>query len=333
MAIRHIVAADIGGTNALVELLAEAEGNCETVDTHLFRSQAFASPEALLEEFFRRPAIRGIAARIEGACLSVAGHVHDGVSTLTNLGWLVDAAALGARFRIPRFEVINDFAANAAAIPTLGDADLLTLQRGEPDPHGNRVVVGAGTGLGCSFLTWREGKHRMHGSEAGHIDFAATDAEQDALLAYLRGALGRVSYERIVSGSGLPRILSFLEASGAGNPSPQLLEAIKHGDAPAVIAEYGLGKRDPLAVRTLEMFVSIYGAFAGNLALATLASGGVYIAGGVARRNARQFEEGGFIRAFSDKGRFSALLRRYPVHLVTDPRLGVRGAVAHLLAD
>jgi glucokinase len=333
MAVRYIIAADIGGTNALVELFAEQDGICDTVDSHLFASQAFVTPEALLEEFLKRPAARDIAGRIEAACLSVAGHVENGVSTLTNLGWLVDAAALGARFKIPRFEVINDFAANAAAVPTLGADQLLTLQRGEPDLRGNRLIVGAGTGLGCSFLTWHEGRYAVHGTEAGHIDLAANDVEQDALLAYLRGAFGRVSYERVLSGSGLPRILGFLEATGTGTASADMAEAIRHADAPAVIAQYALGKRDPLAVRTLEMFVSIYGAFAGNLALATLASGGVYIAGGIARRNASAFTEGGFIRAFTNKGRFSALLRRYPVHVVIDARLGVRGAVAYLLQN
>jgi glucokinase len=260
----------------------------------------------------------------------VAGHVEGGVSLLTNLKWRVDAAALGARFAIPRFEIINDFAAVAAAVPGLRGDDLLTLQEGEQDPHGNCLVVGAGTGLGCSFLTWHQDRYVAHGTEAGHIDFAATDPEQDALLVYLRATLkGRVSYERVVSGGGLPRILGFLEHSG-GTPSQALRDAITSDNAPAVIAEFGLGKLDPLAVRALEMFVSAYGAFAGNLALATLASGGVYIAGGVARRNARQFQEGGFIRAFTHKGRFSPLLARYPVHLIMDPRVGVRGALAHL---
>jgi glucokinase len=333
MGTRHLLAADIGGTNALVELVAEREGRCETLDAHLFASGTLASAEALLEEFLNRPTARSLAPRVDAACLSVAGAVQHGVSTMTNLGWRVDAAALGARFGIARFEVINDFAAVGAAIATLGDEHLITLQRGEPDARGNRVVVGAGTGLGCGLLTPQEGGYVVHGSEAGHSDFAPTDADQDALLVYLRGIFGRVSYERVVSGPGLPRILAFLQESGAGTPSPQLLEALQGEHPAAVIAEFGAANLDPLAARAFDMFITIYGAFVGNMALAALASGGVYIAGGVARRNARKFQEGGFMRAFVDKGRFSALLGRYPVHLVNDHRVGVRGAVAHLLQN
>lgn len=325
---RNYLVADIGGTNALVELITDSDGACVTAHAQLSSSAAFAGVEGLIEDFLHHLAVGERGPQIDAACLSVAGPVRNNATTLTNLGWRVDGGALAARFGIPHCTLINDFAAVGAGIAALGDEDLITLQRGEPEPHGNRLVVGAGTGLGVGFQTWQNDGYTVHASEAGHVDFAPTDAMQDALLSYLRRSFNRVSYERVVSGPGLPRILSFLEDAGAGIPSNELLEAMKREDAAAAIAKFGSKKLDPLAARAFDMFVEIYGAFVGNMALAILASGGIYIAGGVARRNARKFTEGGFIRAFGRKGRFSELLSRYPVYLVVDSRVGLKGALA-----
>jgi glucokinase len=188
-------------------------------------------------------------------------------------------------------------------------------------------VVGAGTGLGVCVLTWQGDGYAVHASEGGHADFAPVNATQDALLTSLRKAFGRVSYERVVSGPGLLRIFSFLQDSGAGLPSKQLLEAMQRQDAAASISEFAINKLDPLAVRALDLFIEVYGAFAGNMALSTLARGGVYIAGGIARQIANKLNDGSFVRAFIDRGRFSDFLRRFPVYVVTDPRIGLKGAL------
>jgi glucokinase len=321
---------DIGGTHSLLELFAAQDGGWRSVHARDFRSGAYASFEALLNDFFAQTAQP--ADGVEAACFSVAGPVEGGVSALTNLDWRIDAAALGAHYRIPEVRLLNDFAAVGHGIGTLGEHDVVTLQRGVPQPRGTRLVVGAGTGLGVCVLHWQGDGYAVHASEAGHADFAPLDAAQDALLADLRGAFGRVSYERVVSGPGLLRIFSHLQGAGAGLPSRALLDAMQKQDEAAAISAFGVDRRDPLAVRALDAFIAVYGAFAGNMALTTLARGGVYIAGGIARQIAAKMADGGFLRAFTDKGRFEDLLRRYPLHIVTDPKIGIKGALNSLRA-
>lgn len=326
---RYVVAGDIGGTHSLVELFEQREGitaaaplcACE------YLSADYASFDALLDAVLARPDAAAARGALEAACFSVAGPVEGNSTRLTNLDWTLDGAALGARFAIPEVTLVNDFAAIGHGIAALGEHDLTTLQRGAAQPHGTLAIVGAGTGLGVCTLTWQDGAYAVHASEAGHADFAATDPQQDALLAGLREAFGRVSCERVVSGPGLLRIFTFLENSGAGMASRGLREAMQRGDPSAAISEAALGRSDPLAVRALDTFIAAYGAFAGNIALATLARGGVYIAGGIARKITARLEEGGFMRAFADKGRFGDMLRRYPVHVVTDRRAGLKGAL------
>ena len=322
---------DIGGTRSLLELFVERDGALRGVHEKSFRSAAYSSFDALLDEFFAQA---GVApGNIEAACFAVGGPVDGGVSELTNLDWRVDAAALSARYAIPEVLLLNDFAAVGHGIAVLGEHDVVTLQRAVAQPHGTRLVIGAGTGLGVCLLTWQGDGYAVHPSEAGHTDFAPLDETQDALLANLRRAFGRVTYERVVSGPGLLRIFSFLQDAGAGLPSRQLLDAMQRQDEAAAISEFGTGKLDPLAVRALDLFISVYGAFAGNMALTSLARGGVYIAGGIARQIAGKLADGSFVRAFTDKGRFADLLRRYPVHVVIDPKVGVKGALNYLRAE
>jgi glucokinase len=191
-----------------------------------------------------------------------------------------------------------------------------------------RLVIGAGTGLGVGLLTWQGDGYHAHPSEGGHADFAPMDELQDRLLAHLRRTFGRVSYERIVSGPGLMRIFSFLQDTGAGMPSKAFQDASnKRSDTAELIAEFALAKLDPLAVRALDLFISVYGAFAGNMALATLARGGVYISGGIAPKIAGKLKEGAFMRAFTTKGRFSELLAAIPVHVVMNAQSGLLGAL------
>ncbi|MBI3935405.1 MAG: glucokinase, partial [Betaproteobacteria bacterium] len=242
--------------------------------------------------------------------------------------WRLSAASIAGAFGFGKVRLINDFEAAGLGIASLTAEDLATLQTGTPVPRGMRLVLGAGTGLGVAVLAWHGDGYVVHPSEGGHTDFAPLDETQDALLQYLRRSFGRVSYERAVSGPGLMRLFSLLEESGAGVPSKPLLEAIQRQDPAEAIAEFAASRLDPLAVHALDLFVAIYGAFAGNMALTVLARGGVYIAGGIAPKIVTRLQEGGFMRAFTDKGRFSALLATVPVHVVMNPKVGLFGALA-----
>jgi glucokinase len=324
----YLLAADVGGTKTMVAL-ATRERPWPNLETErIYVSRDYSSLEAVIQNFLARPEIAAHAAQIAGACFSVAGPVEGDGTTLTNLGWRIEARQLLARFRLPSVTLINDFAAAGLGLPRLAAKDLATLQPGLPREHGTRLVIGAGTGLGVGWLTWNGHGYAAHDSEAGHLDFAPLDELQDELLGYLRRNFGRVSCERVVSGPGLMRIFSFLQERGVGIPSREMLAASKNSpDATAVIGEFGVSKRDPLAVKALDLFVATYGAFAGNLALATLAHGGVFIAGGIAPRIVTKLQDGTFMRAFTDKGRFSELLKTMPVHVVLNPSVGLYGAL------
>lgn len=324
---KHLLAADIGGTKTIVALAARARPWPGIVAEHTYASRDFSMLEAIVQNFMARPEVAANAGDIAAACFAVAGPVAGGSTVLTNLGWRIDAGELAARFRLNAAVLINDFAAAGLGLPRLAAADLLELQHGLPREHGTRLVIGAGTGLGAGWLIWDGVRYRAHDSEAGHADFAPLDELQDRLLVSLRRNFGRVSYERVVSGPGLMRIFSFLQDAGLGTPSRDMLEASRvSADVTAVIGEFGAAKRDALAVKALDIFVSTYGAFAGSLALATLAHGGVYVAGGIAPKLGAKMRDGTFIRAFNDKGRFTDLLKTIPVHVVMNPKVGLYGA-------
>jgi glucokinase len=326
--VSYLLAADVGGTKTLVALADRRRAWPNVVAERTYASRDFGSLEAVLLNFLARPDTAEHARDIAGACLSVAGPVVENRATLPNLGWRIDAVPIAASCRLPALGMINDFAAAGLGLKRLAARDFVTLQRGVARAHATRLVIGAGTGLGVGWLTWNGQDYVPHDSEAGHVDFAPLDELQDELLAYLRRNFGRVSCERVISGPGLMRIFSFLQEKGVGMPSREMLAASKDSpDATAVIGEFGASQRDPLAVKALDVFVSAYGAFAGNVALATLAHGGVYIAGGIAPKMVAKLQDGSFIRAFTDKGRFSELLKTMPVHVVMNPCVGLYGAL------
>lgn len=327
MSARYLLAADVGGTHTTVALAQS--GRSRSVATQaVYDSQRFEGLKPVIEDFLARAEVAPHRKDVHAACFSVAGPVALNSVTLTNLGWKVRGDAMAAELGLPRVKLLNDFAAAGLGIPRLAPEELETLQAGYPVAQGTRLIIGAGTGLGTGILTAHEEGYVAHASEAGHADFAPVDELQDRLLVYLRRTFGRVSYERVVSGPGLMRIFSFLQEAGAGVPSKQLQEASRDDpDTSGVIGEFGLSKRDPLAVRALDLFVSTYGAYAGNMALAVLPKGGVYLAGGIAPKLAAKLKDGTFIRAFISKGRFSDLLATIPVHVIMNPRVGLLGAL------
>lgn len=328
MTATFVLGADVGGTNTKIALARVDEGRPALVFRERYASRDCETLETAIEAFLAEAQVRPYAARIASACFAVAGPVESGRAQLTNLTWRIDEARLARHFGFARVRVINDFAAAGLGVALLDPNDLLTLQAGVPVEGAQRVVLGAGTGLGVAVLSWNEGRYQVHASEAGHCDFAPVDRLQDELLVYLRRELGRVSYERIVSGPGLVRIFSFLESPGGHAPGAALSAALALRDPAEVITEFALGGQDPLAERALDLFASAYGAFAGNMALVALARGGVYIAGGIAPKIAAKLTDGTFMRAFAAKGRFEALLETIPVQVVMNEHAGLFGALA-----
>ena len=328
MSRQYLLAADVGGTKAAVALAVAAAARPEVVAQQVYACREFAGLQPILENFLQQPAVAEHRGVIAAACFAVAGPVASNSTTLTNLGWAIDGNALAVKLRLPEVRLMNDFSAAGRGIGRLAPGEIETLQAGNPVARAARLIIGAGTGLGVGFLTWHDEGYTVHPSEAGHADFAPVDELQDRLLAHLRRSFGRVSYERVVSGPGLMRIFSFLQETGAGIPSKQLQEALKQRvDTAEVISEFALARLDPLAVRALDLFVSIYGAFAGNLALTTLARGGVFVSGGIAPRIAPKLKDGSFLRAFVQRDRFSDLLASMPVRVVMNPHVGLYGAL------
>ncbi|MGE0558619.1 MAG: glucokinase [Burkholderiales bacterium] len=325
-----VLAGDIGGTHATFRISElRPDGGYDCVVEKSFASRDFDSLYSLLERLFSSSDTLSVRPRIVATCLAVAGPVEHGSATLTNLGWKVNAAEVEKKFSLKSLRLINDFHAAGHGVVALDERSLFSLQAAESDPDGTIAVIGAGTGLGVAILTRDGAGYRVLPSEAGNADFAPVDELQDQLMIYLRRTYGRVSWERVISGPGLMRIFSFLQESGYGIPSKQLQEATKRSviDYADVIADFGLHKKDQLAMRALDLFIAAYGSFAGNVALGALAHGGVYIAGGIAPRIVNRLKDGGFVRTFIAKGAFTPLLSGIPVKVVMDAQVGLRGAL------
>jgi glucokinase len=329
-----VLAGDIGGTKTLLQLLELPEdGSKHFLFERRFESAAYADFSLIVKEFLRSAECMPAAtAPISAACFGVAGPIRGEVASITNLGWVIDGGALSAEFGIPRVSLINDFAAVGYGIAALKPEDVVTLQAGEAVPQGVRAVLGAGTGLGEGFLVWQAGRYIALPSEGGHVDFAPTDLAQVNLMRYLQARNGHVSYERILSGSGLVTLLDYVQESGLAAVTPALQQAMTTTDPAAAISEFGLDGRDPAAVYALDLFVAIYGAQAGNLALTLLPRGGLYVAGGIAPKIIQRLQRGSFMQAFNDKGRFESLLRTIPVQVVMNPKVGLMGAVEVAMA-
>lgn len=315
-----LLGADVGGTKTLLRLSRASHGQLETLAEERFDSDAWSSLTPMLETFLAsKPAP-------SAACIAVACPVESRRARLTNLNLTVDADEIERACGISRVRLINDFVAVGYGIESLGTADMVTLQGGQEQARAPRVVLGAGTGLGEALLVWQGDHYEVLASEGGHVDFAPADEEQIGLLRFLMARHGHVSYERVLSGSGLVAILDYLAQSAP--VSPALAEAMRAGDAAAAIAAAALQEIDALAVRALDMFLRIYGAQAGNLALTAWAQGGVYVAGGIAAKILPRLQRGDFLRAFRDKGRYREALSAFPLHVLTNPRVGLAGSVA-----
>lgn len=348
-----ILAGDFGGTKTILALFSPQEGVHKPLLEQTFPSASYATPEALVEDFLQQNAAQ-MTEPIGSACFGVAGPVIGGQAHITNLDWIIDEARLRTTLRIDALELINDLAAIAYAVPALGAEDLHTLHAGEPAEHGTIAIIAPGTGLGEAFLTWDGARYRANPSEGGHVTFAPTNPEELEMLAYLWQRYEHVSYERVCSGMGLPNIYAFFRDRGTLPELPHVaaqLAAAEEKDQTRIIMSSALDPDQPSALcrRTLETFVAILGSEAGNLALKVLATGGIYIGGGIPPRiiellrsqtqqgsppSTSRTEESeravaGLLESLRTKGRFVEFLRRVPVHVILNPRAALIGAARH----
>jgi glucokinase len=267
---------------------------------------------------------------ITAACFGVPGPVRGGRLRLTNLPWVLDSRELSANLNITHLFLINDLEANGYGIPELTPEQIFTLNQGDPSTVGNRALVSAGTGLGEGILVWNGKTHVPMASEGGHCDYAARNPLEIELLEWLMQKFnGRVSFERVVSGPGLTNIYTFLRDQKHMDEPEWLRQRMVAEDPNAVIGEVGEEGKSELCAKALEVFATAYGAEAGNMVLKALATGGMYIGGGIAPKMLKTMRSGTFMEAFIDKGRLSELLIHTPVHIILESRAALMGAAAY----
>jgi len=283
--------------------------------------------ETIVEQFFEKH-----PASITEACFAIAGPVIDGRCKTTNLPWDVSERRLARRFGW-NVRLINDLSGTAFGIPLLYRRELYPLNRARPRKGGNIVLAAPGTGLGTSVLVWHDGKYIPIPSEGGHVDFAPTDEDQVLLWRTMCKHYGHVSIERVVSGPGLLNIFSYLKETGRYQVPRWLARDLERMDPARAITEAAIQKKDPLCVKVMSMFTSILGSIAGNLALTVLATGGVYLGGGIPPKILPALADGFFMNGFADKGRFQDLLEKIPVSVILNDRAAILGAARYALED
>jgi glucokinase len=319
---------DVGATHARLALISREDGLARPIREANLPSRQYGSLETLVGDFLNpRP-----PGPIDRAVFAVAGPVVRGSVELTNLGWVTGEASLAAALGIPAVRLLNDLVALAYAVPRLSPDALRLLQRGKRVECGTVAVVAPGTGLGQAFLTWDGVDYRAHPSEGGHADFAPADALQEELLTWLRGRFDRVSSERVCSGSGLPNLYDFLKARGTAAEEPWLAERLAASDdrSPVIVdAAFDARSPSPLALAALELFATILAAEAGNAALRLLATGGVYLGGGMPRRMLPLLERESFVERFRQKDRMADLLAQIPLQVIVARGVALSGA-AHV---
>jgi len=323
-----VLAGDIGGTKANLAYFKFADQALEPIETDKFASGDYQSLQELIRVFVNKH-----PAKADLACVSVAGPVVHGTCKATNLPWIIECQALRTELKIPNMELINDLEANAHGIVALPEEDFVTINRGDKKAYGTAAVISAGTGLGEAGILWNEQKMLPFASEGGHADFAPTNEIQIDLLRFLMQKEGRVSYERVLSGQGLHNIYKFLLSTGKYD-EPDWLKAqlnTPDADAPAVISENGLAGKNGACAEALNIFTDIYGAEAGNLALKLMATGGVYLGGGIAPKIIDKIREPRFLNAFLDKGRLRSVLEQFPINVIMNDKTALIGAARYAL--
>jgi glucokinase len=325
-----LLAGDIGGTKTALALIEPSRGLHAPVVEATFPSADYPSLEAIAREFLDQAArAGGRSLAIDRACFGVSGPVVDGRATITNLPWVIDERHLQAELDVKAVHLLNDLESIASAVPILEPEMLYTLSPGKAAPGGSIAVIAPGTGLGEAYLTWDGSGYRAHACEGGHSDFAPTNAFEMGLLSYLLKEFDHVSYERVCSGKGLPNLYHYVKDCALFDEPGWLAKQITEADdvVPVIIATALEGKPgSEVCVATLNLFISILGAEAGNLALKLGAMGGIYLAGGIPPRILPALASGRFMESFRRKGRLSTILSNLPIQVILDPKAGLAGA-------
>jgi len=315
-----ILAGDVGGTKTRLGLFRVSRNKSRLLTSESFRSNAYNGLEEIIKAFLQS------RERISAASFGVAGPVINGIAVATNLPWTISEQSLKKVLSLNRLSLINDLVANAYGIEVMQKKDFVVLNTGK-NVSGNRAILSAGTGLGAAIMFWDGKQHIPSASEGGHVEFGPKNRLELDLLKYLFEQFGHVSYERILSGDGLIHIYQFLKDAQRFGKEPVWLTArMEQEHTAAVITEAARLGKCMLCVRALDFFASIYGAAAGNLALQVMATGGVYIGGGIAPKIIWKLKDGSFIKAFKDKGRLSSLVKRIPVKVIMNDNAALFGA-------
>ena len=326
-----ILGGDVGGTKTWLGLF-RVDGTDTASPLVQERSEKFASAAGKSLDEHVAKFLAGSPGRVDFACFGLPGPVSGTRAKLINLPWEVDAQEIAARFGFHAAFLINDLVANARGIGELQPSDFEVLHHGAPHTTGNMAVISPGTGLGEAGIFW-DGKHHIpFACEGGHCDFAPIDERQSGLLAYLQKDHDHVSVERVLSGSmGIPNIYRFLASTGGERETPSIAAALMTQDSGATITRAALEESCPLCVQTMQLFVAILGAEAGNLALKTMATGGVYIGGGIATKILPLLRAPALREAFFAKGRFRHFMEQIPLRVILDERAALLGAARHAL--
>lgn len=320
-----ILSGDIGGTNARLAL-CDVEGAVVRRDIQAsYDSRRYESLADIARTFISEHSIE-----VRHACFGVPGPVQGRQARVTNLPWKVDADELERNLGIDSVYLLNDLEANAHGLATLSEADFRVLRPGAPGAVGNAGLLAAGTGLGEAGLFWDGRRHRPFACEGGHTDFAPSNDDEIELLRFLQARVGgHISWERVVSGPGLVALYEFMASRDPGAAPKDLAEAMANGDAAEEISKAALRDADSLAGRAVRWFLSLYGAEAGNVALKYLATGGIYLGGGIAPKLASVLPDSGFLERFDDKGRMRALLEQVGLHIVMNDKAALQGAASY----
>jgi glucokinase len=316
-----ILAGDIGATHSRLAGFAVESTHLKPVVEETFPSRAYASLGEIVRAF-----VAAHQVHIAHACFGIAGPVRHGRSEAINLAWAVDAQQLAQALGLATVWLINDLEANAYGAIALAPEDFATLNEGSPAAEGNAAVIAAGTGLGEAGLYWDGKQHWPFASEGGHAGFAPSDAMQVELLQYLWSRFPHVSWERVLSGPGLYNIYTFLRDTQRGVEPAWLREELRQGDAAAIISRAALAGTCELCVQALDLFVVLYGTEAGNLALKLMATGGVFVGGGIAPKIIDKLKEPTFMQAFYAQGRLQPVLEAIPVRVILNDKTALYGA-------
>lgn len=318
-----LLAGDIGGTKTRLALYS-ADTGLTPRELKTFKSAAYPHLEAVVAEY-----LAGVDVSVEKAVFGVAGPVVDGKTSTTNLPWVISERSLQETFGLQQAKLLNDLEATAYGVPNLAASDLALLNDTSPR-SGTKVVVAPGTGLGEAVLFYQDDRYYVLPSEGGHTDFGPRNLFEIRLLRHLMGKFGHVSYERVCSGSGMPHIYAFLKKQGFAAELPEMKKALKQADDPTpIIVKKAMAGECELSIATLNAFVSILGSEAGNLTLKVMATGGVYLGGGIPPKILPKLKDGTFMAAFVDKGRFAEMLAQVPVYVILNEKTALFGAACY----